>query len=160
WLIGIGKAQYDARGRPTRMFGANLDISALKRAEEALRRSEERLSAALEASRMGIWDWDLQTGELIWSDALHQVFGFHRGEFKGIDCIWPRIHPDDVEHVRQAVESAFHFPREYELEFRIAWPDESVHWISFSGKPFYDASGKPVRISGTGSEITARKRNE
>lgn len=129
------------------------DISARKE-------TELRLTMALEAGKMGTWDWDLKTGEPIWSETLQRIFAFKPGEFQSPQNVWSRVHPEDIDRVKSTVQNAVQHPRDFELEYRIIWPDESVHWIYCVGKPFYDASGKPVRIYGTGNEITSRKRNE
>jgi PAS domain S-box-containing protein len=137
------------------------DVTQARRTQRALRESEERLKQALEAARMGSWEWNLETGEIAWSETLSPLHGLEPGQFKGsFDDFSELIHPNDRELLRQAVTRAIEQRTDYDIEFRVVWRDGSVHWIEGKGRAFYDGAGKPVRMTGLGMDITDRKRAE
>jgi PAS domain S-box-containing protein len=135
------------------------DITEQKFAEQALRESKERLRQALEAARMGTWDWNVQTGAITWSETLEPLHGLAPGSFGGSFEEFIRlIHPEDRELLQQAVSKAIEQGTNYNIEFRVVWPDGSIHWMEGKGRAFQDETGKPVRMTGLGMDITDRKR--
>jgi two-component system CheB/CheR fusion protein len=129
-----------------------------REAEENRRTSEERLRLALGAGHMGVWDWNIQTGELKWSESLGPMLGLAPGSFGGtLADFLDLIHPDDREQVKQSISRAIGEGQDYEFEFRNLWPDGSLHWIAGNGRVFHDPSGKAVRMIGIGMDITERK---
>ncbi|HUP56554.1 MAG TPA: PAS domain-containing protein [Bdellovibrionota bacterium] len=148
-------------GMPLRVRGLTVDINPLKGVEHALRDSQERLEFALGAAQMGMWDWNLITGSLVWSETLQRIFGYVPGEFPGnIDGFWDRLHPEDSERVRKAMRDSFDNKIDFDIEYRALWRDGSEHWIHSKGRAFRDSSQKVIRMSGTALEITQRKRIE
>lgn len=128
------------------------------RAETALRESEERLRSAVEVGRLGLWDWNVQTGELHWSDEHFRLEGYEVGEITPSYEAWAsRIHPDD----RQATEAELHRAMgqggHFEHEFRTVHPDGSVHWLHGVGRFFCDEAGRAVRMIGAMTETTAQR---
>lgn len=137
------------------------DISERKQAESQLRQSEERLSLALEAGRMGTWEWHIPTGNVIWSPTLEEIHGLSPGSFSGtFEAYLQDIHPDDRRHVLETVHQTVEQGQEHHLEYRIIWPDDSVRWLEARGTLFYDDARQPVRMIGVCSDITLRKRLE
>ncbi len=138
--------------------------SKLLEAEQAVeraQRSEERLLLALEAGEMGLWDWDLITGEIVWSDGHARLFGMEPGAFDGRYQTFRRwIHPEDLEELEAKVARSRATGEPYRHEYRVIWPDGSVHWISGQGRVFQDANGRCVRMCGVVMDITDRKRTE
>jgi PAS domain S-box-containing protein len=133
-------------------------------AEEATRRarlSEERLLLALDAGNMGMWDWDLSTGAIVWSNGHARLFGIKPGAFDGrCKTFRGMIHPDDLEELEAKVAESRTQGTPYRHEYRVIWPDGSVHWISDSGRVFNDLDGRPLRMCGVVRDITERKRIE
>lgn len=151
----------DDVGRILYWFGTNTDITELRLAREALAASEERLQLALNAGRMGVWDWNVQTGELQWSDSLEPLHGLAPGTFGGsFEHFQQLIHPDDREAVHFAIQQALATGEEFYVEFRNLQPNGAIHWIAGSGKVFYDQDGQPIRMLGIGLDVTRRKRSE
>ena len=137
------------------------DVTESKRSEAALRESEERLRMALDAGRMGVWDWNIRTGDLKWSDSLEPLHGLAPGAFGGtFDDFQKLIHPDDREMVNNAIRSAVDEGTGYDIEFRNVWPNGSVHWIAGKGKVFPADDGQPGRMIGIGMDVTQRMRAE
>ncbi len=142
--------------------GLAVDITEQMRAEAALRQSEERLRLALEAGRMGIFDWDLATNAIVWSDTHYELFGYPPGELFPIEYhhFADRVHPDDLPAVKQAIRTAMEQHTTYKSEHRLLLPDGIVRWNLGTGEFQYDSDGRPVRMLGIVSDITDRKQAE
>lgn len=126
-----------------------------------LKINEERFTLAQKAANIGSWDWDVVTGDLIWSDTIEPMFGFARGEFPGTyDSFVKCLHPDDVQLVQDSVKKAIERDYPYRVEHRIIWPDGSVRWISESGAVMRNESGEAIRMLGIVMDITSRKESE
>ena len=137
------------------------DVTERRRAEWAVRETEERLRLALKAGRLGAWEWRIATGEVIWSPTLEALHGVEPGSFPGtFDAFQRDIHPEDRDRVLDAVRQTVEGVREHHLEYRIIWPDGSIHWLEARGELFRDQAGRPLRLSGVCSDITERKRIE
>jgi two-component system CheB/CheR fusion protein len=123
--------------------------------------SEERLRLALEAGHMGVWDWNLATGEIKWSRNLEAILGLAPGSFGGTYASYERlIHPDDVERVNAAVALAVEQGSGYEVEARHLSSDGTVRWVAARGQVLRDTTGQSVRMLGVGTDVTARKQLE
>ncbi len=131
-----------------------------RRAEEAARHSSETLTIALEAAQMGIWDWNIATGELEWSDRCKAIFGIPVDDLMHYGRFLRTLHPDDRSRTDAAMTHALAAKVPY-LEFRTVWPDGSVHWIAAKGRAFYDkGTGQASRMAGATMDITERKQAE
>ncbi|MGH7251001.1 MAG: PAS domain S-box protein [Nitrospiraceae bacterium] len=141
--------------------GVIRDITERKRVEESLQQSEERLRLALAAARLGTWDWDIQTGKVVWSENVESLFGLPRGGFAGTySAFLDLIHPEDRSGVVQAITRASEEGVAYRIEHRIIWPDKSVRWLGCTGQVLRDETGRAVRMLGTVQCITDRKQAE
>jgi PAS domain S-box-containing protein len=131
------------------------------RAEAALRESEAHLQLALNAGRMGAWDWDIQTGALLWSEGHFTVLGLQVNECQPSYEVWAsRVHPDDLAQAEAKIQQAMLEKKEYHHEYRLRWLDGSIHWVEARGQFTYDAQGKPNHSIGVVTEITQRKQAE
>ena len=134
------------------------DITARKMAEDALQKSEMQLRLALNAGGMGVWDWDIETGRIAWSDTMEALYGIPTGTFSGSYKAFTRsIYPEDRKAAIKAIDSAIVGKSNYEIEYRIILPDGTVRWLASKGDVLRDQTGKAVRTIGTGRDITARK---
>ena len=161
WVSSIGRVSYGADGKPLHFSGLNLDITERKALEEALHRSEERLTIALAAVEAGIWDFDLRDGTLAWSEGMYRLYGVSPDSFSpSEERFYELIHPADRESVRRFITDVLEARRsDYRGEFRILHPRDGERWIMVIGRPIYD-NGRPVRLSGLNIDITARKAME
>jgi PAS domain S-box-containing protein len=139
------------------------DITERKRAELALRESEERLRLALAAAKQGLYDLDLRTGETVVSPEYARMLGYEPGEFHETNAAWrERLHPDDRDAVYQVYLDyiAGRLP-EYRVEFRQRCKSGEWKWILSLGKvQEWSADGQPLRMLGTHTDITERKEAE
>ena len=137
------------------------DVTKEKIAEQAILESEERLKAALNAAELGIWDWDLVSGQLKWEGHHARLFGFKEGEFDGrFEAFEKRVHPDDIAGLKAAVEKAKEEQTEYFCEYRVIWPDGTVRWLTGKGRCRYNQTGQAVRMLGTVQDITEHRQAE
>lgn len=129
--------------------------------DRRLQESEEQLRLAMQAARMGMWNWNLVTGEITWTPEHEQLLGMAPGTFDGrYKTFDARLYPDDRDGLNHAVQTAIQGRSIYKHEYRIIWTDGSIHWVEGRGQTFYDKTGKPVRMTGTLMDIDDRKRME
>ncbi|HYE62613.1 MAG TPA: response regulator [Phycisphaerales bacterium] len=132
-----------------------------ERATRALAESEERLRLVTEASTDGIWDWNMVTNEVIWSDRMYELLRVQRaGEIRANIEELMRVHPDDRDLVRTALREHLEESKAYILEVRLLRGDNSYGYFHISGKVVRDGEGKPVRMAGSISDITERRKAE
>jgi PAS domain S-box-containing protein len=137
-------------------------IDVLRRnAEASLRASATRMRLAQQVSQVGTFEWNIQTDVEVWTPELEAMYGLPPGGFAGTQQAWKELlHPDDRPEVMKLVERAFETGAPIEGEWRVVWPDGSVHWLSGRGQVIRDAGGIPVRMTGVNMDITDRKQAE
>lgn len=121
---------------------------------------DDRISLGVQSARLGVWDWNIQTGELVWSRECLEMFGVALETQMSYERFLEAVHPDDRERIDQAVRVALETGNEYSTEMRAVWPDGSVRWISSRGRAYYDKAGKPIRMSGACMDITQSRETE
>ncbi|MCY7283954.1 MAG: PAS domain-containing protein, partial [Cyanobacteria bacterium CAN_BIN43] len=137
------------------------ELAERKRTEEVLRDQSEKLQLAMEAAHMATWDWDILTNCITWSPNMEALFGLAPGEFDGsYDQFVARLHPGDRDRVQDTINAAITTGANYNIEFRVLYPNGTIRWALSQGKVFYDASGQPVRLAGIDLDISDRKHNE
>ena len=161
-ILARGVPVRDDRGRLHGWAGINLDISGLKQAQEDLREKTERLLVALSASHTGTFRWNLRTNDLTWDDALNQLFGVASGQTVGsFEEFLRMVHPDDRDAVFRASKPCREKAVEFEVEFRVVWPDGTVRWLYERGKAIATGEdGRPDYMTGACVDITERKQAE
>ncbi|MEN6439503.1 MAG: PocR ligand-binding domain-containing protein [Syntrophobacter sp.] len=137
-------------------------IAERKRAEETLKESEERLRLALEGTSDGIWDWNLRTGKAYFSPRYYTMLGYEPDEFPACYESWRQlVHPEDAEQSERAVYRAIEENTPYSAEFRFRAKNGEWLWILGRAKVAeFDLEGKAVRVAGSHTDITERKRAE
>jgi len=136
------------------------DITRRKRVEVALRESEQRLRLATQTGKLGVWDWDVVTNRISWSDSLYAIHGVRPDQFDGtVEGFTALIHPEDQGLVSAAIQRTLDKDVPYEIEFRAVRPDGSVVWL-FTNAAVLRDGGRPVRMLGATMDISERKRTE
>ena len=165
WVRVRGLCVRNAAGEPLRMAGSVTDIDSRRRAEDAMKLSEERYALAMAGLTGGHWVWDTETDALFVSDSVHQLFGLPpntpvatRTEyFRHV-----RVHPDDWEGLAKVNEDvvAGRVIR-FDYEFRILLPGSGeLRWILTRAHSFRDEQGKTIRVAGVSVDISPRKQTE
>ena len=125
--------------------------------ENELRSSEERLRMATEAARIGIWDWDVIKDKQVWSDTCKALLGLPSDSPADFKVLMNSVHPDDRKTMTAAINRAVQEKEGFAIEFRVIWPDGSVHWQASTGHAFYDGAGQTTRMAGIAMDIDRRK---
>ncbi len=149
------------RQRVRRMLDAKRTLSELQVQTEQAKRREAQLVLALEAAQMGIWDWDITTDVVTWSDKKEALFGLKKGSFAGsYDAFMRCVYPQDRDLITNAVREAVDQNTEYDVEYRAVLPDGTIRWMASRGVVFRNGSGAAVGMSGVNMDITKRKQFE
>ena len=134
------------------------DITERRKQEDTLSQNQMMLALAMRGSRMGVWERDISTGIVWWSEELEEIFGLEKGGFLATEQhYFELMHPDDREGVWAEVENAIAEHRPYSIEFRFFHADGSVRWMEGRGEAVYSQDGRSVRLYGVGIDITDRK---
>lgn len=136
------------------------DSTALRAAESALRGSEERLALAASCTGIGLFEWEIQTGRVLWTEQHARLLGLattiHSLEYSYRD--WAeRVHPDDLPRVEAELTRSVAEQIPYKAEYRVIWPDGSVHWLMGRGMVITNNQGQAEQMLGIIMDITANK---
>jgi signal transduction histidine kinase len=161
WILEQVSPRFHDDGSFAGYIGICLDITERKKTEEVLRETQEWLSLAQSAARIGLWDWDIVNDAVKCSDQQYRLYGREPGSLSFTYDDWAKmLHPDDrSEHVRI---DARNLPAgdEYKREFRCVWPDGSVHWLYGRAKFYHNEDGRAVRALGANIDISGFKEAE
>ncbi|MEO5964576.1 MAG: ATP-binding protein [Candidatus Limnocylindrales bacterium] len=127
----------------------------------ALHEREERLRFALSASGTGTWEWNVEAGRMDWSPEISALYGTEPGWAPpSLEAYLEFVHPDDRPWVAEAINAAVREGTRYEAEFRILRPDGTMRWTHGVGRVQMNEAGTPIRMIGTGLDISGRRRAE
>jgi PAS domain S-box-containing protein len=158
WFRGRGLALRDESGNAVRFAGSISDISQRKRTELDLRDSEQRFELALRGAADGIWDWDIAHNRYHMSAQYKALLGYRDDEIESSRRTFlQRLHPDDGDRVVAAVDAHLERREPYDTEYRLRCKDGSYRWFRGRGQAVWDADGRPQRMAGSVSDVTARK---
>jgi len=138
------------------------DITMQKQIEKELQKSEAHLKKSQEIAHIGSWTWDLVTNEVYWSDETFKVRGIGPGQDKpSPELYFSVVHPDDVDGLRKQIDNTFkQHNRSFNIDYRVVRKDGYIRYLHSEVEVEYDSSGKPIRLTGTGQDITERKQAE
>ncbi len=159
WIETYKKPVMTADGKVMGTVGFARDISDRKRVELALAEAELRWSLAVRGANDGIWDWNLQTGKVYYSERWKTMLGYGQDEIGDSPDEWKsRIHPEDRERILSLIGEHLEGKSEfYTGEHRLLCKDGSYKWVLTRGKALIDKNGKPIRISGSHTDISDKK---
>ncbi len=158
WVRSVGTVHM-VNGRPVRLTGAIQDITAHVAERAALARARERLELATESGGIAVWEWDFETDAMVWDAQMLRLYGLEDAPPTGALVLWDRmLHPADRDAAHRAVRDAIEHQVPYEAEFRVVWPDGSVHWIKGLGRVHGGEPGAPRRMVGVNWDITSQRR--
>jgi PAS domain S-box-containing protein len=161
WASGTSTALRRVNGELTGFVKIFRDLTERKATEDALREKEMRLRAALAAGRMGTWHWDVPNNQQIIDDSLKRLLGLPHGHtVTTLEHFIELVHPDDRASVKAAFEHSITHGEGLDIEFRVIWPDGTVHWLKDQGDVFHGTDWQPQFMTGACVDITERKKSE
>ncbi len=161
WGSLTASSHFDSEGKFLYAVAIIEDITQRKLTEKALEEAYERLDLATDVAGIGIWDWDIRKNELIWDRQMYELYGTAPDENrKAYEFRLNGLHPDDRQSQNEISQLSLWDDRPFDTEFRVVWPDKSVHWLKAAGKAVRDKDGQPVRMVGVNYDVTERKRTE
>jgi PAS domain S-box-containing protein len=149
------------RGRVIGLVFSLRETTQYKQAELALAKNEESLQLALEVGRAGTWDWDIRTGKVVWSRGHYELLGYQVDEVTPGYAVWAdRLHPEDRPRIENEIRRSMAERTDYAADFRVIWPDGSLHWMNARARYEYDENGACRRMVGVMADVTERKQAE
>lgn len=137
---------------------AGMLTTDLQKSRELLLKATERLSLAVRAGGVGIWEYDVVNNRLVWDDQMFRLYGITPGQFSGAYDAWQAgLHPDDRQRGDDEIQRALRGDKEFDIEFRVVWPDGTVRHIRGFALVLRDVSGRALQMIGTNWDITELK---
>ena len=157
WVLVSFRPVHDTDGSLIGFLHQYSDYTEAHGLIDQLAHREQQLATAQHIAKMGSWEWDIVHDQSIWSEELYRIYGIDPASFGGDwDAFLERIHPDDRDQVRAALDATFQGDDMFTWQARIVRPDGEERWFRCVGHVQRDASGTPVRLTGVDQDITAQ----
>ncbi len=160
WASTSTAGVHDGRGQLLGYARRVRDLSRSRQAEEQLRRKQAALELAHEAAGLGTWEYELATGTMYWDERAKLLFGLSVDAPMTLSPWLEALHPEDREQIEERWNQAVRERSSFSAEYRVVWPDSSVHSIMAVGRCTTDMSGEPFTLSGVLLDLTERRRTE
>jgi two-component system sensor histidine kinase/response regulator len=158
-IVKSGRAERAANGAIIALIGVFQDITERKAAERERGVLLERLTLATQAGGVGVWEWDLATGRIVWDSSMCHLYGLSEAGIETTTELWlERLHPDDRERVAREYEAAVAGKRTFDTEIRVVWPNGELHAIRAIATMVRDEHGTALRAVGTNWDISGLRR--
>lgn len=157
WLRCRGQALRNSNGKAIRLLGSHMDITSYKRTEHLLQQANQRWMMALENAELGVWDWDLRSSSVYYSDYWKTMLGLEAGVEPILETWRDRIHPDDLAAHLLAIQRLSKQSDTYALEYRLRKQNGDYLWVLDKGKVVEWEAEKACRLIGTHTDISVRK---
>jgi PAS domain S-box-containing protein len=157
WIRDSHTVVYDEGGKNALLIGRWTDIHERKITENELALKEESLRASLKCAKLATWGWLINTGEMSWSGDVDEKLGTRQEGLETFENFCEITHPEDRQELMNTFRHCLVESRMLDIEYRVLWPDKSIHWIHLIGEVINDASGSPLRVAGVLSDVTAQK---
>lgn len=150
-LISVEQANQELRA----------EVAVRRQVETQLQNLTTRLQLAVQSAHIGIWEWQVATDELSWDDRMYELYGISSTDFESAYRAWEtRVHPDDEVAARTAIQQALQGEQDFNTEFRVCWPDGTVHYIEAHALVQKDEAEQSCRMIGVNWDITQRRQTE
>lgn len=152
------------RNDETVIWSVVQDMTLQKENEQKIQEAKEkadalalRMQLANDSAEIGIWEWNLRTGELNWDEWMYKLYGINESEFSGAYEAWVNsVHPDDIDSAKSALETAIRGEGVYDPEFRVVHPNGDIKVIKASAEVIRDTDGKAVKVIGVNYDVTEK----
>jgi PAS domain S-box-containing protein len=160
-VLDTKKARFKNSNGEEFILGIARDVSDIKDTQERLKESELRYEIAVEGSSVGLWDFNIITEELFWSDRFKEIVGVEEAEFTGrLDEFTERLHPDDKVNTLAAFNDHLLEKTPYNVEYRFQKNDGSYVWMHARGQALWNEKGEAIRVAGSVNDISENKTSE
>ncbi|MCA9472479.1 MAG: PAS domain S-box protein [Nitrospirales bacterium] len=161
WVQATYVPDRDVQGVVHGLFAMVVDIHERKQFEAQLEEVTERLQLATQSAEIGVWDWDVTRNVLTWDERMYELYGVTRNTFAGAYEAWTNaLHPDDHDRAHGQLQAALAGDATFNCEFRIIWPDQSIHHIRAFATVQRNQAGEAIRMIGVNWDITIEKLQE
>ncbi|MEI6091725.1 MAG: PAS domain S-box protein [bacterium] len=161
WILDKFIVIYDEKLSPIALIGSVSDVTERRKIQKEHLDTEERLRLATKAGKVGVWDWDIVTNQLIWDSSMYHLYQIHEENFGGAYDAWiSTLHPEDVDETNKEIQKALSGEKEYCHEFRIIAGDGDIRFIKADSVTYRDNDGKALRMIGINIDITEQKLTE
>ncbi len=155
WVRAVGYAEF-AEQKPIRLLGAFQDITQLVEQRQALESTRDRMTLATESGGIGVWDFDVSSGALLWDEWMYRLHGHSGPAMAATYDFWAsHLHEDDRAGAEQLLRDALDGTRDFRTEFRVVWADGSVHHLRAAARITRDSAGAAVRMVGVNWDVTS-----
>lgn len=156
--LSVGKGMVD--GEPL-YVGTISDLTEIRKNQQLLQDYRDRLDLATSSGGIGVWEYDVSSGELIWDERMFALYGVKRAQFPGAYEVWQQaLHPDDIEQAEAELAEAIKGGAPFDTEFRIRLPDGQQRYLHATAVVLFDDKGQSLRMIGTNMDITEHKQSE
>lgn len=154
WVRAVGSVEFED-GKPARLLGAFQDITERVQQRTLIDEAHSRISLATNSGNIGIWEYDIQKGSLLWDERMYYLYGLSPKNKAEVYGLWTRhLHPDDKEAAEKAVDEAIKGVAQFDAEFRVIWDDSSLHYIRGTALVERDQDGNPLKMVGMNWDVT------
>jgi PAS domain S-box-containing protein len=150
-------SQYSDSAQSDQIERLRTALRESRASEQELRATVQLQQLAVEAAEVGTWTWDLQNGQLTWSERCKALFGLPPDQEVSYELYLACLHPDDRRKTDLVVQEAIRENKPYDVLYRAIWPDESVHWLRAKGSLQHDEAGQPIWFQGIVIDFSAQK---
>jgi PAS domain S-box-containing protein len=155
WIRNVGSAEF-MDGQATRLIGASQDVTERVMQRAALEEATERLALATDGGGVGLWEWDVASGRLMWNPVMYRLYGMEsRAEAISYQSWLGRVHPDDREIAERALQNGFDGSEPFDSQYRVSWDDGTLHYIRTRGRASRGPTPDVTRVVGASWDITA-----
>jgi PAS domain S-box-containing protein len=161
WVLLSVSLVRDEDENPVHFISQIQDIGGRKRAEAAMRESDERFKLVVQGTHDGIWDWNMVTGECYYSPRYKELLGLGNEDLYAVRASFEeRLHAEDLAPTRDALQAHLTHKAPYDTEYRLRVQSGEYRWFHARGQASWDAEGKPIRFTGALRDITEHKQSE
>jgi PAS domain S-box-containing protein len=158
WTLHRAAGIFSEDGTAIRMIGTTADITQRKNAETALLKNQLIFEESQALAHVGSWEYDLQTGALVWSKETHRIFELENQDSASLyEAYRAKCHPDDLEKLDQAIQNTLETGQQFHIEHRIICKGGTIKYISCIGEIVINEHGQTIGLRGTDQDITLQK---
>lgn len=157
WVDSTIRPFLDVKGKPEQYISVRTDITSLMRTRQSLANSESSLLQTQAFANIGSWDWNIQTGQMNWSEQVLHIMGRANTDYQAsYENYVLAIPPQDRDRVIKAIHECNYNGHELSISHRVVWPDKSIHWLQLRGNVTRAEDGSPLHLLCIVQDITQR----